>query len=65
MTENYTTRKEQCKALMLEIFGPACEALVDDMSEEECVEKCKTKVMQLLGERMAARFDAITTENNN
>ena len=53
------TKKEQCKALMTRFFGQATGALVDDMSEEECVAKCRAKVAAFLGEEKAKEFDAI------
>lgn len=53
------TKKEQCKQLMLEIFGPASAARVDEMSEDECVDKCKEKVGRLLGKRLLKKFDEI------
>ena len=53
------SKKEQCKALMNEIFGPACAALVDNMTEDDCVEKCKEKIRVLLGKRLLKKFDEI------
>ncbi|MGY0216101.1 hypothetical protein ACWJJH_01810 [Endozoicomonadaceae bacterium StTr2] len=50
-------KKALCKKIMLELFGPASAAGVDDMTEEECVEKCRAKVKALLGNRQAERFD--------
>ncbi|MGM5481409.1 MAG: hypothetical protein ACQESE_03280 [Nanobdellota archaeon] len=53
------SKKEKCKELMSKFFGPASAALVDSMSEDECVDKCKAKVKALLGEDKAAEFDSI------
>ena len=44
---------------MSKYFGPNTAALVDQMSEEECVGKCKDKVKLLLGEEKAKEFDSI------
>ncbi len=52
-------RKERCKELMAKFFGPASAALVDTMSEDECVAKCRAKVAGLLGEEKAKEFDTI------
>jgi hypothetical protein len=52
-------KKEKCKAIMLKLFGPASADLVDSMSEDECVEKCKHKVLMLYGEDKAKEFDKI------
>ena len=51
------TRKEQCKQIMLELFGPSNAAKVDYMDESECVEECREKVRTLLGEAFAKKFD--------
>ena len=53
------SKKEQCKVLMAKFFGPSTAALVDAMSEDECVEKCRTKVKGFLGEAKAKEFDSI------
>ena len=53
------TKKEQCKVLMSKFFGPSTAALVDGMSDEECVAKCKAKVRAFLGDEKAAEFDKI------
>ena len=55
-----SARKEQCKELMKKYFGPASAALVDLMSEEECVPKCRQKVVAMLGEEKAKDFDSIS-----
>lgn len=52
-------KKEACKDLMTKFFGPASGSLVDDMSEEEVVEKCRAKVAAFLGEDKAKEFDNI------
>ena len=52
-----SSKKQQCKQLMLEIFGPRCAARVDDMTEEECIDKCKDKVRSLLGDHAARQFE--------
>ncbi|MBN2015096.1 MAG: hypothetical protein JW778_07945 [Candidatus Altiarchaeota archaeon] len=52
-------KKEKCKELMLRFFGPANSKLVDLMSEEDCVRKCRQKVAVLLGEDKAKLFDSI------
>ncbi|MFH0874657.1 MAG: hypothetical protein V1859_01880 [archaeon] len=53
------SKKEKCKELMTKFFGPASAALVDTMSEEECVAKCKAKVLGFLGAEKAKEFDSI------
>lgn len=44
---------------MEKFFGPATAKLVDEMSEEEVVQKCKDKVKAFLGEEKAKVFDSI------
>lgn len=53
------TKKDECKRLMGELFGPASANQVDKMTEEECVAKCKEKVKGFLGDAKAQLFDAI------
>ncbi len=53
------SKKDQCKALMTKFFGPASGALVDTMSEDDCVEKCKAKVAAFLGAEKAKEFDSV------
>jgi hypothetical protein len=53
------TKKDQCKEIMTKFFGPSTGALVDGMSEEECVAKCREKVKGFLGEEKAKVFDSI------
>ncbi|MCF7860722.1 hypothetical protein K9M79_00630 [Candidatus Woesearchaeota archaeon] len=52
-------RKERCKELMAKYFGPATAQLVDTMTEEDCVDKCKQRVSAFLGEDAAKEFDEI------
>ena len=54
------SKKDQCKVLMAKFFGPATAAMVDKMTEEECVSQCKTKVKAFLGEEKAKEFDNIS-----
>ena len=54
------SKKEQCKKLMLKFFGQATANLVDSMSEEDCVAKCKAKVKGLLGDEKSKEFDSIS-----
>ena len=53
------TKKEKCKELMLKFFGAASAALVDTMTEDDCVAKCRSKVAGFLGEDKAKEFDKI------
>lgn len=53
------SKKEKCKELMLKFFGPASAKLVDSMSEEDCVKKCREKVAAMIGEDKAKEFDKI------
>lgn len=53
------SKKDKCKELMLKFFGHASATAVDSMSEEDCVAKCKAKVMGFLGEEKAKEFDNI------
>jgi hypothetical protein len=53
------TKKETCKKIMLDAFGPASARLVDSMKEEECVAICRKKVATFLGEEKAVSlFDS-------
>ena len=52
-------KKEKCKQIMLELFGPVSAAKVDNMSEDDCVKICKEKVTFLLGGRHAEKFDQL------
>jgi hypothetical protein len=53
------TKKDQCKELMAKCFGPAAANMVDTLTEEECVQKCRDKVKAFMGEEKAKAFDAI------
>jgi hypothetical protein len=53
------TKKEKCKAIMLKLFGPATAKSVDNMSENDCVTKCREKVLTFHGEEAAKEFDLI------
>ena len=53
------SKKEKCKEIMGKLFGPASATLVDTMSEDDCVQKCREKVSALLGEEKANLFDGI------
>jgi hypothetical protein len=44
---------------MSKFFGPASASMVDLLSEDECVAKCKAKVAGLLGDDKAKEFDNI------
>jgi len=53
------SKKEQCKQLMSKFFGPATAGMVDAMSEDDCVQKCREKTKAFLGEAKAKEFDSI------
>jgi hypothetical protein len=53
------SKKEQCKELMVKFFGPATGSLVDEMNEDEVVEKCRAKAAAFLGEDAAKEFDKL------
>jgi hypothetical protein len=53
------SKKDQCKAIMLKIFGQASANQVDSMGEDECVAICRAKVAGFLGEDKAKEFDSI------
>jgi hypothetical protein len=53
------SKKNKCKELMTKFFGPATAATVDNLSESECVAKCREKVKAFLGEQKAQEFDSI------
>ena len=53
------SKKDKCKELMTKFFGPASAASVENMTEEECVAKCRSKVEGFLGEDKAKEFDNI------
>jgi hypothetical protein len=53
------SKKDQCKELMAKFFGPAAANMVETLSEDDCVAKCKEKVKAFLGEEKAKEFDNI------
>jgi hypothetical protein len=53
------SKKDKCKEIMSQLFGPASANMVDTMSEEDCVPKCKEKVRSFLGDEKAKLFDGI------
>lgn len=53
------TKKEQVKEIMLKHFGPASAKMVDSMTEEEALEKCRVKIVGFFGEAGAKEFDNI------
>lgn len=53
------TKKEKCKLLMSEFFGPASAKMVEYMGEEDCVKNCRQKVHAFFGEEKAKKFDDI------
>ncbi len=54
------TKKDKCQELMGNLFGPASAKLVANMSEDDCVGKCREKVATFFGEDKAMEFDSIT-----
>jgi monoamine oxidase len=54
------SKKDKCKELMIKFFGPNSARLVDAMSEEDCVAKCRARVKGFLGDEKASEFDSIT-----
>jgi hypothetical protein len=53
------SKKDQCKEIMSRLFGPATANMIDKFSEEECVQKCREKVIGFLGPEKAKLFDNI------
>lgn len=53
------SKKDQCKEIMSRLFGPSTANKVDEMSEEDCVDKCKSMVSGFLGSEKAAEFDSV------
>jgi hypothetical protein len=51
------SKKDKCKEIMTQLFGPASAQMVDSMSEDEVVGKCKEKVAGFLGPEKAKMFD--------
>ena len=54
------SKKDQCKVLMTKFFGLQVAKVVDSMSEEDCVARCKARVKGFLGDEAAREFDNIT-----
>lgn len=52
-------KKIKCKEIMLKYFGPHTANKVDTMSEENCVEECRSIVINFLGEDKAEIFNTI------
>mgnify|MGYP006283727171 FL=1 len=46
-------KKEKCKEIMGRLLGEAAASQVDDMSEDDCVPKCKEQIKNFLGETTA------------
>lgn len=44
---------------MSKFFGPSTAVAVDNLTEANCVEKCREKVKGFLGEEKAKEFDNI------
>ncbi len=53
------SKKAKCKEIMGNLFGPATANWAEKFSEEEVVEKCRTKAAALLGSEKAKAFDNI------
>lgn len=54
------TKKEKLKEVMKRLFGPVSAQMVDSMSEEEAMLKCKSKITAFLGEEKARQeFDKL------
>ena len=51
------SKKEESKKIMAKLFGPATANLVDTMTEDECVAKCRKKVAGFLGEDKARELE--------
>ncbi|MBR9675710.1 hypothetical protein GOV05_01745 [Candidatus Woesearchaeota archaeon] len=49
-------KKDICKQFMTEKFGPSTAALVDDMTEDNCVEECGKKIKTFLGDAAYQEF---------
>ena len=56
------TKKDRCKIAMLKFFGPNTVKMVDLMTEEECISKCRAKITGFLGEDKAKIFDSIVAQ---
>lgn len=53
------SKKAKCQEIMGTLFGPATAKWVEKLSEEEVLEKCRTKTAALLGSEKAKAFDNI------
>ncbi len=53
------SKKAKCKEIMGTLFGPSTANWVDKLTEEEVLEKCRTKTEALLGSEKAKVFDNI------
>ena len=53
------TNKEECARIMKDLFGPISADMVNNMTEDNCVEQCKKKVMAFLGPKRGKLFDGI------
>jgi hypothetical protein len=53
------SKKDKCVKIMQDLFGPVTAQIVEKMSEDEVVAKCRQKVEALLGEDKAKIFDDI------
>ena len=53
------TKKDKCKEIMSQLFGPASANMVDTMGEDDCVQKCRDKVKNFLGDDKAKLFDGL------
>lgn len=53
------SKKDDCKKIMGDLFGPASARSLDSISEAEVVDYCKSKVKPLLGDEKAAIFDRL------
>ena len=51
------TRKQACKERMHELFGPSAANLVNYMTEEDCIRRCKRKVKAMLNDVESKKFD--------
>ena len=46
-------KKEQCRNLVQKLIGDAAASQVDDMADEDCVDKTKELIRMYLGETVA------------
>ena len=53
------SKKDQCKEIMGRLFGPATADLVDTMSDDDCVARCRQKVETMLGPELGKEFDGV------